>query len=345
MSRRREAAARQAAIEAAASEWLVKHDRGLTPAQQDEFLQWHAADPAHRESFRRHRLLWKDFNALAQWRPEHATVPNPDLLARPRRHHRLSWALPLAAAAAVIIATGAFHLGSRRGNAGPVAFEATTYRQETLPDGSLVDLNRGAHLVVQFTATERRVLLVQGEAQFTVTKNPAVPFIVRAGNVDVRAVGTAFNVKLAADNVEVLVTEGVVRVSPPARPAGPAEAPTPPAPALAELSAGQRTVLRAAAAATPPPVTEATAAEIDQLLEWTPRMLEFDSTPLVDVVAAFNRRNEIQLVIADDRLRALPIVASVRSNNVTGFVRLLEATMGVRSESRTPTEIVLRRAP
>ena len=53
------------AVESAAAEWLVKHDRGLTPRQQDEFLQWLAASPAHRESFNRHRQMWADFNALA----------------------------------------------------------------------------------------------------------------------------------------------------------------------------------------------------------------------------------------------------------------------------------------
>ena len=40
-------------VESAAAEWLVRHDRGLTPRQQDEFLQWLAASPAHRESFNR----------------------------------------------------------------------------------------------------------------------------------------------------------------------------------------------------------------------------------------------------------------------------------------------------
>ena len=73
------------AVESAAAEWLVKHDRGFTPAQQDEFLQWLASSPAHRESFNRHRQMWTDFYLLAQWRPEHSAEPNPDLLARQRR--------------------------------------------------------------------------------------------------------------------------------------------------------------------------------------------------------------------------------------------------------------------
>ena len=207
-------------------------------------------------------------------------------------------------------------------------------------------MNRGAHAVVQYSATERRVLLVQGEAQFTVAKNPARPFIVRAGGVDVRAVGTAFNVKLAGANLEVLVTEGTVQVSqqPTVVRTHAAAPPTRPSPVLAALSAGQRTVIAVAPAIAPPAVLSVSAPEVERLLEWRPRLLDFESTPLADAVEVFNRRNTVQLVIADAELHALPIVASIRSDNVEGFVRMLEATMGVRVERRNPNEIVLSRA-
>ena len=336
-------------VESAAAEWLVRHDRGLTPAQQDEFLSWLTASPAHRESFERHRAMWGDFNALAQWRPAHSAVPNPDLLARHRRPSAWRWAAPaLLAAAAAVALLLVWAPATRAPDQTTLAFEATAYRQETLSDGSIVDLNRGAHVVVQFSAAERRVLLVQGEAQFAVAKNPARPFVVRAGGVEVRAVGTAFNVKLAGSNLEVLVTEGTVHVSqqtPAAHAAitpsgGPASA-TPVV--LAALTAGQRTVIAVAPVIAPPVVVPASTHEIAQLLDWQPRLLDFESTPLAEVVETFNRRNSLRLVIGDEELRALPIVASIRSDNVEGFVRLLEGTMGVKAERHAKGEIVLRR--
>ena len=151
------------AIESSAAEWLVRHDRGLTPAQQDEFLSWLTASAAHRESFERHRQMWGDFNALKQWRPEHGTTPNPDLLARHRRPAPWRRPLPLllAAAAAIALTFWLVPAPSSRADAS-LTFETAVYRQEKLPDGSVLDLNRGAHVVVQFSATERRVLLVQG---------------------------------------------------------------------------------------------------------------------------------------------------------------------------------------
>ena len=344
---------RDDAIESAAAEWLVRHDRGLTPAQQDEFLSWLTASAAHRESFERHRSMWGDFNALAQWRPEHGTVPNPDLLARYRRPSPWRWAAPALLAAAAVALLLVWSSANRAPHHATLAFEATTYRQETLSDGSVLDLNRGAHVVVQFTAAERRVLLVQGEAQFAVAKNPARPFVVRAGGVEVRAVGTAFNVKLAGPNLEVLVTEGTVHVSQQtvvapatsmATGASAGPAPTAVPVVLAALTAGQWTVIPVAAVIAPPVVVQTSDPEIARLLDWQPRLLDFESTPLAEVVENFNRRNSLRLVLGDDGLRALPIVASIRSDNVEGFVRLLEGTMGVRADRSSTGEIVLRRA-
>jgi len=344
---------RDDAIESAAAEWLVRHDRGLTPAQQDEFLSWLAASAAHRESFERHRSMWGDFNALKQWRPEHGTVPNPDLLARHRRPSAWRWATPALLAAAAVALLLVWPPTTRAPENATVVFEAAAYRQETLPDGSVLDLNRGAHVVVQFSAAERRVLLVQGEAQFAVAKNPARPFVVRAGGVEVRAVGTAFNVKLAGPNLEVLVTEGTVHVSqqtavvtPTSTATGASAGPAPTAApvVLAALTAGQRTVISVATVIAPPVVVQASVPEIARLLDWQPHLLDFESTPLAEVVETFNRRNPQRLVIGDEELRALTIVASIRSDNVESFVRLLEGTMGVKADRSSTGEIVLRRA-
>jgi transmembrane sensor len=262
--------------------------------------------------------------------------------------------LPLlfATAAAVALAFWLVPAAGPRADAS-LTFETAAYRQEKLPDGSILDLNRGAHVVVQFSATERRVLLVQGEAQFAVAKNPARPFVVRAGGVDVRAVGTAFNVKLSGPNLEVLVTEGIVQLSQQtaAGPAGivangdsAASSPSAAPVVLAALTAGQRTVIPFAPVLAPPLVVPVSVPEIAQLLDWQPRLLDFDSTPLVEVIEAFNRRNSQRLVIGDPDLRALPIVASIRSDNVEGFVRLLEGTMGVKADRSSAGEIVLHRA-
>lgn len=324
-------------IDDAAAVWVARRDRGLTPAQQDEFLQWLAADPRHGERLARHQRGWGELARLALWRPEHAAEPNPDLLAPPPlparagRARIVPWVLPLALAAAAALALLFFP----RDEAAPppaVAAIEPGYRQQVLDDGTLVELNRGARLATAFTPGERRVRLEQGEALFTVASNPARPFVVEAGQVAVRAVGTAFHVRLDSAAVAVLVTEGRVQVERPAAPL-----------AVAPLvGAGQRVAIPFRGE--PAAAVAVTRDEIDRELAWQPRLLEFVSTPLLEVAREFNRRNAVQLIVADEALRTLPIGASFRSDNVDGFVRLLEASFGVRAE-RSAGIITLRRAP
>ncbi len=189
-----------------AAEWLARCDRGLSAAEQDDFLQWRAL----------HRHVVGDFSALAHWRPEHSEEPNPDLLA-PARRRRIHWLAPTLLAAAPAIALAAFwwRAAPLTPTAGALAPVAPTWelKRLILEDGSSVELNHGANVTTEFSASERRATLVRGEALFTVAKNPARPFIVRAGGVDVRAVGTAFSVRLDAAAVEVLVTEGRVALA------------------------------------------------------------------------------------------------------------------------------------
>lgn len=324
-------------IDVAAAEWLVRRDRGFTATEQDEFSQWLAEDPRHGEWMILHDQTWREFNLLAQWRPEHSAEPNPDLLARPRRVARWFRPAALAIAAGVAVALGIWRpWGGQPSPDGTALAAAPTIGHRVLADGSVVELNRGAEITVEFTPAERRVRLVRGEAHFAVAKNPLRPFIVRANGVDVRAVGTAFDVRLETGSVEVLVTEGHVQVQSPTTATVPV------------LSGGQRTVVSLAADAPPPQVLDVSPAEMAARLAWQPQLLDFSSTSLAMVVAEFNQRatgsSRIKLVIADPELGRLPIVASIRSDNIEGFVRMLELTAGVHAERNGDNEIVLHKA-
>ena len=348
-------------IERQAAAWVLRSDRGLSPAEQDEFFQWLAADPRHGEQLARHRRHWQRLDRLVQWRPEHAARPNPDLLAPPLRRRLLRFrpfSLTLAAAAAV--AAGVFFLrpaATPPATTPPVARAPVPEGQKVLPDGSIIELNRGAEVSVNFTATERRVRLVQGEAYFTVAKDKAHPFIVSANGVDVRAVGTMFNVRMDTAAVEVLVTDGRVQVntaktasvaateSSAVAPAVKEEAPLPEiTPLIPLLEANQRAVVSLAPQPEPPQIATLTPREIERVLAWQHRLLNFSAAPLSEVVAEFNRHNRVQLVLIDPELAAMRIDASFRSDNIDGFLRLLEMGFGARIEYRGDSEILLRKA-
>lgn len=312
----------------AASAWLARRDRGFSPTEQDAYLQWLREDERHGLAVARLEKAWGALDSLAEWRPEHSQKPNPDLLAVPHRRfwRRAAGVLALAAALAVV-----WVVFKPFGSSPATVQVARQSELRTLADGSVVELNKDAEIAVDYSAAERHIRLIRGEAYFTVAKNPERPFVVTAGGVRVRALGTVFNVRLQGDDVDVLVTEGKVRIDPPK----PEEPGLRGALNAAMVGAGERTSVNAAVP-TPlaPEVFEATTDEIEQTLSWQGMRLTFKSTPLDEAVAEFNRYNrETRIVIADRRIAKLPLGGgNFRADNADAFVRMLELTSGVHAE-------------
>ena len=212
---------------------------------------------------------------------------------------------------------------------------------QMLPDGSQMELKPGAEVTVEFTANAtgpRRVVLRRGEAHFTVMKNPDRPFVVEAGGVSVRAVGTAFSVQQGEARVEIVVTEGRVALDAPERGGA----------ALAFVDAGSHAVMAPEAPA--PQVAALSAAELGEKLAWRVARLEFNGTPLREVVALFNRHAAIlpegarmRLVLGDVALESLPLSGMLRADNLPVLLKILESSYGIRTEPGSAGELVLRR--
>ena len=212
----------KASLDQVAAHWLARRFAGLTPEEEREFRGWQAAAARHAAAYAELEATWR---ALDQVRLSATPgVPDPDALASRRsRPNRWRLALPLTAAAALALAGLSWAwLGSKHGGAAetsmkpPATLVATAIgevRKLDLPDGSVVRVNTDSRVEFAYSVAERRVRLQRGEAHFTVVKAPSRPFFVEAAGVVVRAVGTAFNVRLRADVVEVLVTEGRVGVA------------------------------------------------------------------------------------------------------------------------------------
>jgi transmembrane sensor len=321
--------------EAAAAAWVVRHERGLSADEQDAFSAWLAADPRHRVAFAEQRWSWEELDRLNGLQTSVHVVPEERLPGEALRRAplRMRWVAPLVAASVAVAAAIGYFQRPLVPAAAVAAPTLALCEEQRLADGSQVDLNRGAAISVLFTATERRVRLERGEAHFAVTKDQARPFVVEVDGVAVRAIGTAFSVKRGVDSVAVLVTEGTVAVN------SPAVADTERA---ALVTAGQKAVvsLSLQAAAT---VIEAVAAdEMEARLAWKPRLLEFDEASLAEIAAEFNRRNPVRIEIASSALRTRRLSATLRSDNVEGFVRMLESDFGIAASRPQVGVIELR---
>jgi transmembrane sensor len=329
-------------LAAHAAEWVLRQDRGLTAVEQDELSQWLAADPRHRTAFAEHSRGWDELDRLAGLQASVQARPDPDLLAPPpvavfpRRAWRLYAPLGLAAAAALIL--GLFFSRPAPPSSAPAAGRwapVAPIEERLLTDGSEVQLNRGSVLTVEFTPSERRVRLVRGEAHFSVAKNPLRPFVVVAHGIEVQAVGTAFNVRLGSSAVEVLVTEGKVHVEHPDE-----HSPNGMSPATPLLLPGDCAVVPFSPATAQ--VAQLSGEQMAEQLAWQPRLLDFSDATLADIAAEFNRHNPVRLVLADPALGRVRLSASFRSDNIEGFVRLMESDFGMRAVRSDEAEISLQ---
>lgn len=334
--RRSTSPAEAEAIEMAASEWLARREEGpLSPTEQTAFDAWLAADPRHAAAVAELAAAWQTFDGLRGY-PRAAAPADPEFFARPPAFRRRPAVWTAAAAAVLVLAAAMFVFQRGSGpDTTPVAV-ATASRVLRLADGSEIELKPGSRVVPLFTAAERRVDLVQGEAYFSVVRDAARPFIVEARGVAVRALGTAFNVRVEASAVEVLLTEGRVQV------AGPTVSASAPPPVV--LVPGQRTLVSTAAAVTEPAVESLAPAEIDRALAWQTSRLSFDATPLAEVVAQFNRHHGRTVITLDPALASLPVSGRFRAGNLESFVELLESGFHLAVERRSNGDVFLHRA-
>ena len=318
------------AIEEQAADWMVERDRGLSRERERELARWLAVDARHAAVF---NALAETWSLIGEARPH--VLAADDRPAAPDRRRAGWFPVTIAAAAAIAVAClGAWRFAEVRKGEAESAFaiasttEIGALRTVALPDGSVIQLNTDSAVDVRYTPEERRVALSRGEAHFTVAKNPGRPFIVSVAGVDVRVVGTIFNVRLRAEAVDVLVTEGKVRVDSPvvaiAPPSASAEEQHP------ELVAGQKLSIGLQAPAAPVVKrAELSTVEIKQALAWQARRLDFDSAPLEEIVAEMNRYNRHKLVIEDPRLNTQRFGGSFPAGDCETVVRMLEANFGV----------------
>ena len=330
-------------IDREAAQWLAQLDsQPESEAIRTQFESWRSADARHAAAYLRLSIAWARMDRLRALSAGQSSIDSDALRAQSERgrdaasdksRNALSheWRRAAIAAGFVLLTLGGLVLVKSLSRE-TLTTQVGGFARARLTDGSTVELNTGTRLKVQMDDECRRVELVAGEATFSVAHDPARPFIVNAGAATVRAVGTRFNVRRRVESVDVLVTQGKVRV------AHARYSDAPEAANSALVSAGESALI-AATHIERAPVTPALA---DRALAWHHGSLEFESSTLAEIVAEFNRYNERRIVIDDPDLAAMQIGGRFSATNPDGFVHVL-ADFGIRADI-TDSEIVLRRA-
>jgi transmembrane sensor len=302
-------------IDEQAAQWAVRLQSGGAPAEeQRELDEWLAADSRHPGALLRAQAVWLDLERVG------ALAAGRDLAEIPRKPRHANAHLPKVAAAVAALLVGAIAWWAQVYRPDVYVSDVGEVRRVRLEDGSSMVLNTATRATVRMDKSRREIKLGEGEGVFEVAKDPARPFIVHAGAVSVRAVGTVFSVRSVDQQVDVIVTEGVVE--------------------LIDDSSGSDVRWRVAAneqatikQTRRAEVTRVTHDQAERRLVWRDGLVEFDGETLHYAVAEINRYNHRRIVIDNPALASRPVVGLFRASDPENFAATIAVALQARSVS------------
>jgi transmembrane sensor len=305
--------------------------------------------PAHAQAYADCIALWDAVGDIVVSDEGHRTLK--PLRAPVRSRRGISRRLVIFGGLALVMAVTA-------GVVGPLLLGGTqTYqtvlgeqRRLQLADGSGVFLNTDTRLRVRFIASQRLVFLDRGQAFFEVTKDKSRPFRVFAGNSEVRALGTAFEVRRIGETIQVTLEEGQVAIYRRADSASqlltanPSAVISPPAsfsssevsPPVAVLSPGQQAILKSME-----PVA-VNLVDVRKTQAWRYGRMILDNALLGDVISDLNRYGGVQIVLADPKLAAVRVSGVFHTGRPEDFVESVTAAFPIRVAHHGDGTILLK---
>jgi ferric-dicitrate binding protein FerR (iron transport regulator) len=179
---------------------------------------------------------------------------------------------------------------------------------DSLPDGTVVTLNRGAALTIVGGSAEKGLRVrLRGEGFFSVRHDPARAFVVEIGAVSIKVLGTSFEVNGDGDDsLELVVEAGAVRVGD-----------------RVTVHAGERLTITGRN-------TWKLATNRDKLYGYyLGRPLVCDSIPLRRLLAVLNRSDDTPIVLGRKELGDLPLTTVFRGQSPDRILEVVALTFNL----------------
>lgn len=332
-----------------ASIWFARMRGPDAEHFRPDFDAWLVQSAAHRGAYNQAGEIF----ALGKFLAESDTAAAP---VRPQPFPRFVW-LVAATAALLLIVGIATYSGPLKLTADdairfaqnePTGSSAKSFiltgtgerRSVPLPDGSTVTLEADSRLLVHYDDRRRALTLERGRARFEVAHERR-SFIVFAQGGSVTARGTIFDVSIGTAGVTVRLLRGAVDVSRPAA-AGAAGGSVAAAQVLVtRLTPGEMFSFGARSV----PNLALTQAEVAgaQTSPDSPAALEFERTPLAQIIAETNRGAAMPIRLADPALGALQVSGRFRIDDNAQVADRLAALFDLRARNGPDGEILLER--
>lgn len=297
-------------------ELLVKLLAGeATPDEEQEAVAWMESSEDNQHYFYQLSLIWNeshpsqytnDVDENAAWN----TFIKAAAPAKPVVH--MKWLKIAAAAVLIAVSWGIIYFITKDDKIVSNEIVINSFQNvttDTLPDQSVITLNKKSSLSYPavFAGKERRVSL-KGEAFFNVSPDKAKPFIIDAGNIAVKVVGTSFNVKSNDTVTEIIVSSGIVQVMR--------------GDEIIELKKGERTEII--------PVEKRPmekSSSNDQLFNYyVSKTFVCDNTPLWKLAEKLNTAYDVNISIPGKETRGLPVTVTFHEESLDAILDILSQT-------------------
>tara|TARA_R110002096_G_scaffold52556_22_gene137384 strand:+ start:4682 stop:5794 length:1113 start_codon:yes stop_codon:yes gene_type:complete len=220
----------------------------------------------------------------------------------------------------------------------PLEFTTHTaeHRRIVLDDGSSVFLGAETRILSDYSPHQRHITLSSGEAYFDVAKDPDRPFIVDINGLEVRAIGTAFNIRKSPASIMVSVVEGTIGLKSDDAPAL-TESVTAALPAT--LTVGEQISYAKADHKVNYAVTDTR-----DMLSWQSDVLFFRGETLQDVFYRLDRYTDETIILLDKDVGDLQFSGTVHRQNIDSWFDALSLAFPV-NVTRVQGKILIARAP
>lgn len=297
-----------------------------TPEEQNAVLQWKESSTENNAEFRGLEEVWKAMDTTmpdrnidieAEW-TQHQNFYLPKEI-QTAKNRSLYFSIRIAASILLLLGLGYF--GWYYFSDKTVASDIAATQQITLPDGSKVTLNAGSRLNYKTSfGRETRLVSLQGEAYFEVTKNPNKPFIISVNGAEVKVLGTSFNIKAYSNdaNVEVTVAEGTVTVY---RKGDQTK--------QVIITKGQQAVYNPARQ-----IIEKKENSDRNFIAWKTRTIVFENDSLSNIVKTLQSVYHLDFIIEGVQLKNCTVTTSFEDKDLGTVLKILKSTLDISFEEK-----------
>ncbi len=331
--------ARPDAVDRAVERFLRRRSEHWADGDHAALVARLQEEPAEAQVLRRVERAWQAVGNYAD-SPE-LMVLREQALTRARRANARRWLAPagpmrrrwaVASLVAIVLLGVVWQLSPYGMLRGVYRTDIGEQRIVELDDRSTVALDARTRLRVRYSADARSVEITQGQAQFSVAKDPSRPFKVIAGDHTIVALGTVFTVEYVDREVQVAMLEGRVAVfAPPARERSRSAA------MPIELAVGEALRVRQDGRTSVTPHADLAAATA-----WRKGQVIFHDEPLAEAVRRLNRYSRVQIEVTDPALAQLSISGLFETGDTRAFADALQSYLPVTADYSDPDVIELR---